>query len=96
MAARCGATTRVSGLHASMRAGVDRAEYEAGVARFDKMLTIPPEVAADAILAGVHRRRDRVLIGWSARVPDLLARLLPTAHGRLVAAAARRAQPGAS
>ena len=36
---------------------------------------------------GIERRRPRVLIGWSAKVPDLLARLLPAAHGPVYGAA---------
>ena len=37
----------------------------------------------------VERRRARVLIGASAKAPDLLARLLPTASGRVYAAGQR-------
>ncbi|HET6530106.1 MAG TPA: SDR family NAD(P)-dependent oxidoreductase [Actinoplanes sp.] len=58
------------------------------------LLTYPPEKAAAEILDGVQRRRARVLIAASAKVPDLLARLLPVSHMRLIqrlsAAAARR------
>ena len=52
-----------------------------------KVLTIEPEVAAAAIVDGIERRRPRVLIGWSAKAPDLLARLLPAAHGPVYGAA---------
>jgi short-subunit dehydrogenase len=70
--------------------GVDPAEYEAARERFTKLLTIAPERAAKAMLSGIYRRRARVLIGSSARLPDLLARAFPAFHGRLIAAAAAR------
>jgi len=78
---------------ARLGSGVDEAEVTAARQEFAKMLTIPPERAAERILAGVHRRRGRVLIGWSARLPDALARLLPVSYGRILAAAARRYSP---
>ena len=49
------------------------------------MLTIPPSTAAAVILRGIERRRPRVLIGWTASVPDVLARVAPAAHGTLLA-----------
>lgn len=52
-----------------------------------RLLTIPPERAAQAILRGVERRRSRVLIGASAVLPDLAARLAPALVARALAAA---------
>jgi short-subunit dehydrogenase len=74
---------------ARIGAGVDPAEYDRERKVWDALLSIPPEKAAAAILAGVERRRARVLIGVSAKAPDLLARLLPTASGRVYAAGQR-------
>ncbi|BCL17839.1 SDR family NAD(P)-dependent oxidoreductase [Micromonospora sagamiensis] len=70
---------------ARVGSGVDPDEYEAGRRQFEKLLTIDPARAAEVILDGVRRRRGRVLIGWSATLPDLLARLLPGSYGRLLA-----------
>jgi len=84
-----GIRTRIAH-NAQAGSGVDPAEYEAARERFTKVLTIAPERAAQAMLSGIYRRRARVLIGSSARLLDLLARALPTSHGRLVAAAAAR------
>jgi short-subunit dehydrogenase len=84
-----GIRTRIA-LSARAGSGVDRAEYEAARERFTKVLTIAPERAAEVILSGIHRRRARVLIGSTARLLDLLARAFPAAHGRIVAAAAKR------
>jgi short-subunit dehydrogenase len=67
--------------------GVPPEDAEAAQRMWVKVLTIDPVVAAAAILDGIERRRGRVLIGWSAKGPDLLARLLPTAHGTLYGAA---------
>ncbi|GIF25772.1 short-subunit dehydrogenase [Actinoplanes tereljensis] len=54
---------------------------------FAKLLTFPPQKAARQILDAVGKRKARLLIASSAKVPDLLARLLPVAHERIVRAA---------
>lgn len=66
-------------------------EAEKGRRDFATLLTIPPEDAAEQIIDGIEHRRPRVLIGMSAKIPDVLARLFP-AHSmkvfsRLVGAA---------
>ena len=62
---------------ARLGSGVPPTEGQAAVAAFDKLLRIPPEVAAETILRAVQHRRPRVLVGLSAKVPDVAARLLP-------------------
>ncbi|GIJ20939.1 SDR family NAD(P)-dependent oxidoreductase [Micromonospora lutea] len=84
-----GIRTRIA-RDARVGSGVDRVEYEAGLQRFERLLTIDPAVAAETILRGVARRRGRVLIGWSTRLLDLLARVAPAGHGRLLAAVVNR------
>ncbi|WP_229401641.1 SDR family NAD(P)-dependent oxidoreductase [Micromonospora okii] len=79
-----GIRTRIA-QNARIGSGVPVAEYEVGRRQFEKLLTIDPAVAAEVVLRGVERRRGRVLIGWSAKVPDLLARLAPAGYGRVVA-----------
>ncbi|HZG88848.1 MAG TPA: SDR family NAD(P)-dependent oxidoreductase [Pseudonocardia sp.] len=87
---------------ARIAAAAPRAEIEQGRAAFDKLLSYPPEKAAEEILDGVERRRARVLIAASAKIPDVLARLLPAGHMAVLAAittavgrvAARRAGAG--
>ena len=54
------------------------------------MLTMDPAKAAAIIVDGVDRRRPRVLITGTAKVLDVLARLMPVHYVNLVAAAARR------
>ncbi len=71
---------------------VDVAEVEAGREQVAKLLRIPPERAAAQIVDAIEQRRPRLLIGWSAKLPDVLVRLRPGTYWRLVArAAARRA-----
>ncbi|MEV0328013.1 SDR family oxidoreductase [Micromonospora echinospora] len=84
-----GIRTRIAA-SARVGSGVDPDEYEAGRRRFEKLLTIDPARAAEVILDGVRRRRGRVLIGWSATLPDLMARILPASYGRLFALGTRR------
>jgi len=79
-----GIATRIA-TTARYGSGVSESEAARGRARADRILTIPPSTAAAAILRGVELRRPRVLIGWTARVPDMLARVAPTGHGTLLA-----------
>ncbi len=65
----------------------------ARLAEFDRLLTLDPADAADAILRAVHRRRPRALVGRDAVVLDALVRLLPVTHRRLLSAAARLTTP---
>ena len=70
--------------------GVPVEEYEEGRKQFAKLLRMPPEDAAAQIVAAIEKRRPRLLIGWSAKVPDVLVRLMPGAYWRLIA---RRVAP---
>jgi short-subunit dehydrogenase len=60
-------------------------EAERGKRAFAKLLTYPADKAAAQILRGVERRKGRVLIAYSAVVPDVLARLMPVGYGRVLA-----------
>jgi len=71
--------------------GLDAGMAKAGLASFEKVLTLDPADAAAAILRAVHRRRPRALVGRDAVLLTALTRLFPVAHGRLLAAATRRA-----
>ncbi|WP_433504019.1 SDR family NAD(P)-dependent oxidoreductase [Pseudonocardia halophobica] len=66
---------------ARIGSGVDPAEIARHQAAFAKLLSYPPEKAASEILEGVEKRRTRVLIASSAKVPDVLARVLPGSYG---------------
>ncbi|MFG1903835.1 SDR family NAD(P)-dependent oxidoreductase [Micromonospora carbonacea] len=88
-----GIRTRIAA-DARVGSGVPVQEYEAARRRFERLLSIDPATAAEAILRGVRRRRGRVLIGWSARLPDLLARLAPAGYGRVLALAVGRRTAG--
>jgi len=80
-----GVRTRIAE-SARIGAGVPESEIEPNRKVFAKLLTYPPEKAARQILDAVARRRSRVLIAASAVVPDLLARLLPVGHARIMRA----------
>ncbi|MBW4701191.1 SDR family oxidoreductase [Micromonospora sp. RL09-050-HVF-A] len=85
-----GIATRIA-RNARVGSGVAREEFAATLRQFEKLLSIAPERAAEVILDGVERRRGRVLIGWSAKLPDLLGRVLPGSYGRLLTAGIRLA-----
>ncbi|MFI5897866.1 SDR family NAD(P)-dependent oxidoreductase [Actinoplanes sp. NPDC051513] len=81
-----GIRTRIAE-NAPVGSGVPAEEVEPNRKIFAKLLTYPPDKAARQILDAVAKRKARVLIASSAKVPDLLARLLPVAHERIVRAA---------
>ncbi|XVU21074.1 SDR family NAD(P)-dependent oxidoreductase [Actinoplanes sp. CA-054009] len=65
-------------------AHVPESEIEPNRKLFDALLTYPPEKAARQILDAVAKRRPRLLIALSAKAPDLLARLFPVGHARVM------------
>ncbi|WP_250028971.1 SDR family NAD(P)-dependent oxidoreductase [Paractinoplanes maris] len=56
----------------------------------ERALTMPAEEAARQILAAVHHRRPRLVIGGVAKGADLLARLAPIRYWRISQAVAAR------
>ncbi|MGY1805348.1 SDR family NAD(P)-dependent oxidoreductase [Blastococcus sp. SYSU D00922] len=76
--------------------GVSIEEYEAGRKQFAKLLRMPPEKAAAQIVEAIEERRPRLLIGWSAKVPDVLVRLTPGSYWKLIARRAAPAKPPAA
>lgn len=57
---------------------------------FEKLLSMPPEKAAEIILKGVLKNERRILVGNDARLLDLVQRLLPTSYQRLITTVSRR------
>jgi len=74
-----GIKTRIA-LDARVASGADKQQSEKAMRAFNRVLTYPADRAAARIIEGVRRRRGRVLIALSARVPDLLARLFPAMY----------------
>jgi short-subunit dehydrogenase len=70
--------------------GVSAEEYEQGRKQFAKLLRMPPEDAAAQIVAAIEKRRPRLLIGASAKIPDVLVRLMPGSYWKLIARRAGR------
>ena len=77
-----GVRTRIAE-SARVGVGVDPDEYERERRIWSALLSIPPERAAAQIVTAIEHRRARLLIGASARVPDLLARAMPTGWARV-------------
>lgn len=70
--------------------GPGRATPEQSWAEFDRLARISPEDAARKIVRGVLRDSRRVLIGYDARLLDLVQRCMPSGYQRLVGALFRR------
>jgi short-subunit dehydrogenase len=88
-----GIATRMA-TSARIAAGVPEEVRAVGRQMAARALTIPPATAANVILTGIERRRPRVLIGSSAKVPDLAARLAPGSYSRLLALRAAASRTG--
>jgi len=84
-----GVRTRIAET-ARVGSGVPAGQAEAGLATMAKLLTYPPERAAADILQAVERRQARLVVTRLAHVLDVLARLWPVGHARLLDAATRR------
>jgi len=80
-----GIATRIAAT-ARLGSGVDPTRGAADLERFGRRLTIPPGRAAESILRGIERRRARVLIGGTARVLDVLARVAPASYQKVLGA----------
>jgi short-subunit dehydrogenase len=70
--------------------GVSAEEDEQGRKQFATLLRMPPEDAAAQIVAAIEKRRPRLLIGASAKIPDVLVRLMPGSYWKLIARRAGR------
>jgi NAD(P)-dependent dehydrogenase (short-subunit alcohol dehydrogenase family) len=70
--------------HARQAAGVSAEEIAHMRALSRRLLRLAPEIAGETIVAGVERRRDRVLIGSDARAIALLVRLAPVSYWKII------------
>jgi short-subunit dehydrogenase len=60
------------------------AEIELTVARVEKLLRMPPHVAAEIIVKGVARGKARIVVGMDAKLGALIERLLPVSYWSLL------------
>jgi short-subunit dehydrogenase len=74
---------------ARVGAGVDRDEYDAHKAVWDRMLSLDPAIAGRKIVDGIERRKPRVLIGRETYALDALTRITPGHYGRVLAVGER-------
>ncbi len=58
-------------------------------ARYARLLSLPPEDAADTIVHAVEHRRRRVLVGSDAKLVSVIERLFPVAYPAIIARLAR-------
>ncbi|WP_104116895.1 SDR family oxidoreductase [Arthrobacter sp. B1805] len=79
-------------LNARIGGELSDAEVKRAKEDFDKLLTFPADRAAGLILEAVRARRPRLLIGLTAKVPDVVARVAPMAFGTLERRAAHLAR----
>jgi short-subunit dehydrogenase len=63
------------------------AQIAAAVARIEKMLRMPPERAAEIILAGVEKGKARILVGADAKAASVLERLMPESYWTILSRA---------
>jgi short-subunit dehydrogenase len=75
---------------ARIAAALPEAASAAELHEFDRLLTFPADRAAALILRAVERRKPRLLIGATATIPDLIARITPGHYTDALAALQRR------
>jgi short-subunit dehydrogenase len=63
------------------------AQIAAAVARIEKMLRMPPERAAEIIVAGVEKGKARILVGTDAKAISALERLMPESYWTILSRA---------
>ena len=63
---------------------IPQATREKQRARFAKALKLAPERAGEIIVAGIVRRRPRILVGSDAKAASIIERLMPVAYWRLL------------
>lgn len=78
-----GVATRIA-KDARIGHGVDTTTWKTDLQRAAKLLSLPPERAAETILSGVERRKPRILVGNDAKVGAVLERLMPIGYYRLM------------
>lgn len=64
--------------------GLCEAEREQRMRRTEKLLRMPPAKAAQIILDGIRRDRERVIVGKDALILSWLERLMPVNYWRLL------------
>jgi len=69
--------------NARMASSLPAEVVERQQARAAKLLRMPPERAAADILAGIRRRKPRILVGHDARIGAFLERLMPIRYWSL-------------
>jgi short-subunit dehydrogenase len=57
---------------------------------FERMLTLPAEVAGEIIVRGVERRQSRILVGSDAKFAALIERLSPVNYWRVLSRGIKR------
>jgi short-subunit dehydrogenase len=70
-------------LNARIGGALSDADVKRAKDDFDRLLTFPADKAAELMLEAVRTRKPRLLIGWSAKVPDVVARVAPMSFGFL-------------
>lgn len=88
-----GVRTRIA-QDARSAASLSAADVAAGRDAFQRLLTMEPDEVAEQVLRAVERRRPRLLVGWSARLPALLERVVPGASTRVLGGLARSTGAG--
>jgi short-subunit dehydrogenase len=70
--------------NARIGTGLSSSEAQKGQDKISRWLNISASDAAESILHGIERRKPRVLIGLSARIPDLIARVAPGNYMKII------------
>jgi short-subunit dehydrogenase len=78
-----GVATKIAS-NARFAARFSQTEIERRLAKANRMLRLPPEHAARAILRGVEQRKPRIVVGNDAKIVSAFERLMPIGYWNLI------------
>ena len=59
-------------------------EREAALIKTQKSLKMPPSRAANIIIKGIKKKKERIMVGSDAKILDRIVRLFPSRYSRIV------------
>lgn len=63
---------------------LSKAEIKERVKRFEELAPTTAAEAANQIIRGIQKRRQKLLVGTDAKFMDLIVRLLPVSYGKII------------
>ncbi len=63
---------------------LSKTEIKERVKRFEELAPTTAAAAAAQTIRAIEKRKSKLLIGWDAKIMDLIVRLLPVSYGKII------------